>query len=170
MDNATATTVRWVTHCPDPDGWSERIARNSVLDQSGCQVWTGSVDRRGYGKFTAGPRDSRIYTGAHRASWLSRVGDIPDGLVLDHLCRNPLCVNVDHLEVVTNQVNTLRGDHSAKAGRSGTRPGKQIFSCRIHARENGYMTVRKNGYRIWVCRICRNVRVKAWRARQAEQK
>lgn len=46
---------------------------------------------------------------AHRMSYEMFVGDIPEGLVIDHLCRNPACVNPDHLEVVTNKENILRG-------------------------------------------------------------
>jgi hypothetical protein len=46
---------------------------------------------------------------AHRAVWLSLVGPIPDGLVLDHLCRNTRCCNPDHLEPVTYAVNSQRG-------------------------------------------------------------
>ena len=42
-------------------------------------------------------------------------GSIGDGLVIDHLCRNPRCVNPDHLEPVTTAVNTLRGNYARKA-------------------------------------------------------
>jgi HNH endonuclease len=46
---------------------------------------------------------------AHRVVYETLVGPIPDGLVIDHLCRNPRCVRPDHMEPVTNQVNVLRG-------------------------------------------------------------
>lgn len=167
MDNKPEGKVRWVTHCPDPDSWSALIARQSKRDASGCLIWTGVVDRRGYGKFRVRVGGRRtLNTGAHRAAWLSRVGDIAPGLVLDHLCRNTLCVDVSHLEPVTNSVNVLRGDHSAKAGRSGRRPGSEPQSCPIHARDDGYIYTDKRGYSRWTCRPCRARRVGEWKARK----
>jgi hypothetical protein len=71
----------------------------------GCWIWTAGKSR-GYGRFKLG--DS--VTLAHRVSYTWCKGEIPDGLILDHLCRNRACVNPDHLEPVTYQVNLLRGD------------------------------------------------------------
>jgi hypothetical protein len=80
------------------------------VDKSGeCWLWTGA--RGGpYGKFSYGSRTlgTRIQIGAHRFAYQNLVGPIPDGLVLDHLCRTPLCVRPDHLEAVTQWENTLR--------------------------------------------------------------
>lgn len=72
---------------------------------SGCWIWTAYVDRLGYGKFYVGTKS----VNAHRWSYEYHVGPIPAGLVLDHLCRNTSCVNPNHLEAVTQKVNTLRG-------------------------------------------------------------
>jgi hypothetical protein len=47
---------------------------------------------------------------AHRVAYVLAKGAIPEGLVLDHLCRTPACVNPDHLEPVTNHENILRGN------------------------------------------------------------
>jgi hypothetical protein len=72
-----------------------------------CWVWIGGRYPLGYGCFyLAGSRDGR---GAHRVLWEHLVGPIPSGLELDHLCRNPPCVNPDHLEPVTHKENLRRG-------------------------------------------------------------
>src|SRR5687768_16216996 len=70
-----------------------------------CHVWTASVTRRGnYGRFK--------YEGktvvAHMVAYLLFVGPIPEGKVLDHLCRNSLCVRIGHLEPVTQRENLMR--------------------------------------------------------------
>lgn len=78
------------------------------VDKTGvCWLWTASVRRGGYGQFWSA-RAGRI-VGAHRWAYEEMVGPIPDGLYLDHLCRNPRCVNPEHLEPVTNGENLRRG-------------------------------------------------------------
>lgn len=73
----------------------------------GCWVFTrGGLIKGGYRAFKAGQRN--VY--AHRWSYERFVGPIPRGLTLDHLCRNPSCVNPDHLEPVTMRENILRGN------------------------------------------------------------
>ena len=76
------------------------------IDRSGdCWIWTGTALQSGYGVIH---RDGkRLY--AHRVSYETYVGPIPEGLVIDHLCRNPPCVNPDHLEAVRQGTNTKRG-------------------------------------------------------------
>jgi hypothetical protein len=76
-----------------------------VDTEAPCWVWRGRTTKKGYGVFRAAGREIR----AHRWSWAALVGDIPAGLVLDHLCRNHPCVNPDHLEPVTRAENTRRG-------------------------------------------------------------
>ena len=75
---------------------------------NGCWIWTAALSR-GYGKFgiNGGTKS------AHRLSYESLVGPIPEGLQLDHLCRTPACVNPDHLEAVTGRVNILRSTSPA---------------------------------------------------------
>src|SRR4051812_20976301 len=70
-----------------------------------CWAWTGPRNKAGYGYITV-QRASRL---AHRVVWELLVGPILKGLVADHLCRNHVCVNPDHLEMVTRKVNNLRG-------------------------------------------------------------
>lgn len=74
-----------------------------VYKTKSCWLWTGSISQ-GYGKFW----DQKHFR-AHRWSYEKFVGPIPEGLILDHLCRNPRCVNPSHLEPVTTKENIRRG-------------------------------------------------------------
>jgi hypothetical protein len=77
-----------------------------VTKTSTCWLWHGRTDRDGYGAFCANYRDYR----AHRYSYMQLIGDIPEGLVIDHLCRVRNCVNPEHMEPVTGTENTMRGE------------------------------------------------------------
>lgn len=76
-----------------------------VSKSDGCWNWVGTRHRQGYGMFH---RNGKNIV-AHRYSYELLKGEIPEGLVLDHLCRNTSCVNPDHLEAVTQRINSLRG-------------------------------------------------------------
>jgi hypothetical protein len=78
-----------------------------VLDpETGCWNWISSRGRHGYGVWRLG---RGVGQAAHRAVYERLVGPIPVGLVLDHLCRNPSCVNPEHVESVTQRENVMRG-------------------------------------------------------------
>lgn len=82
------------------------VAKIDIRGPQECWEWTGSRTTAGYGdiNFTDGP-----HTYAHRVAYEMHNGPIPEGLQIDHLCRNRGCVNPEHLEPVTNRENTLRG-------------------------------------------------------------
>lgn len=86
--------------------WPENLLSRLAVTPSGCVEFTGCRDREGYGKLWH-PDGHGL---AHRAMYVLMVGPIPDGLTLDHLCRNPPCVNPGHLEPVTLAVNILRSE------------------------------------------------------------
>lgn len=72
---------------------------------NGCWQWMAGKNPRGYGSF----RNGRMVA-AHRYAYELLVGPIPEGLHLDHLCRNTSCVNPAHLEPVTCAENIRRGE------------------------------------------------------------
>jgi len=95
----------------------ERFKSKYIVNEiSGCWIWTGAhccshySKKWPYGHFMSATRSKGgKQVMAHRFSYEFYRGKIPDGLVLDHLCRNTLCVNPDHLEIVTRKENTNRG-------------------------------------------------------------
>lgn len=139
-----------------------RLARMSRTAPNGCIEWTGSLDDGGYGKVKVidGASGLRRTTGAHRAAWLALAPIEDPTLVLDHLCRNHACMNTDHLELVTNRENVLRGTPGRPRLRSD-----ELHACRTHGREDGYEAIRPDGYARWNCRACQRARMKRWRER-----
>ena len=71
--------------------WTERCAPEP---NTGCWLWLGPVDERGYGKINA-----QGYYLAHRLAYAETNGPIPEGLLVLHKCDVPSCINPDHLYV-----------------------------------------------------------------------
>ena len=87
------------------DGRQHVFDRRVEPGESGCLLWTGGLDRYGYGKISVGGN----YKKAHRVAWERVNGPIPPDLTIDHLCRVRRCVNPAHMELVTMTENTMRG-------------------------------------------------------------
>jgi hypothetical protein len=125
------------------------------VDASGdCWEWTGR--RPGdYGTVWTGSG----YLAAHRAVWMLLVGPIPDGLELDHLCKNTPCVNPDHLEPVSHRVNVRRSENFAgqNARKSRCKNGHEFTL------ENTYPQSDGRGCRACRADACRRYREKARR-------
>lgn len=95
-----------------------RLALLVEADAPGCWPWPGALNKKGYGTIDV-VVNGRRYRSAHRFAYEQLVGPIPDGLELDHLCRNPPCVNPAHLEPVTRSENVRRGDKARRRNREG---------------------------------------------------
>lgn len=96
----------------------ERLADGIEWSGGGCLVWGKARNGSGYGLVTL-PGGGQMV--AHRAMYEVAIGPVPDGLELDHLCRNKSCVNPSHLEPVTRAENVRRGWHDRRARGNVTR-------------------------------------------------
>lgn len=83
----------------------ERIKLGSRTDNAGCWIWQRSKYGNGYGGITVAGRRRLV----HRVSYEAFIGPIPAGLTIDHLCGVRACVNPEHMEPVTQGVNSKRG-------------------------------------------------------------
>jgi len=119
------------------------------FEENGCWLWTSGLDLHGYGNFRLPHTTAR----AHR--WLySLVVGTPKN-VLDHLCRTRHCVNIDHLEDVTVQTNTVRGIN-ANASKTHCPQGHPYDLANTYIHSTG----RK-------CRTCTNENARRYRREKA---
>jgi hypothetical protein len=86
---------------------------------TGCWLWTGHTDGKGYGQLKLNGRRGRAYW-AHRMSYACFRGPIPAGMTIEHMCRVPSCVNPLHLELATVSENTANGN------RDRARPDEEV--------------------------------------------
>lgn len=158
---------------PTPEKDEERFW--SKVDRSGpipdihpdlikgrCWQWIGTTTNSGrkgpttweYGIFGVGPASNHRKYRAHRYAYELLVAPIPNGMQIDHLCKNTLCVNPSHLEPVTNKENTARG-RAAEVNRA-------IQLAKTHCKRGhplsgeNLIIYPSTGQR--VCRTCRNMR------------
>lgn len=136
---------------------TERLARFIIrLSPDECWPWRGGHDRDGYALFSIRAKSVR----AHRVTYEHEFGQIPDGLVIDHLCRNRGCVNPAHLEAVTNRTNVVergRGVTSENARKTHCKRGHEFTE------ENTYHKPQQGGL-ARVCRECEAARARCERA------
>lgn len=118
---------------------------------SPCWIWPGHKDKHGYGRKIIQKKTKLI----HRHIWEALMGKVPEGLVLDHLCRNTSCVNPYHLEPVTTLVNNNRG-----AGNGGVFHLLKTECIRGHPLipENVKVKISKARNLKRECLLCRKIR------------
>lgn len=122
------------------DDLSRFLAKIDYVD--GHWIWTAAKDKDGYGRFKWGGKTRR----SHQFSYLYYVGEIAEGLQIDHLCRVRACARPDHLEAVTSRTNTLRGKTPA---------AKNFFATHCvkgHEFSEENTGIRTNGNRY--CKFC----------------
>lgn len=130
--------------------------RLRFIPETGCLEWTGALDRHGYGRINVGGRAELV----HRLMYRLWVGEIPEKLSIDHLCRNTKCAAPDHLEAVTHSENTRRQQealvhHNAKKAHC---PQGHPYD-----EENTRYATRGTGR---VCRVCRAESSRLYRLRK----
>lgn len=151
---------------PIEDRFFERI---SPEPNSGCWLWLGQCDRKGYGRIGLGGRHGGN-TGAHRLSLKIAGVNVPDDLFVCHRCDVPCCVNPDHLFVGTQHDNLVdmvrKGRHvnNSEHTRGRPRPGIIFNAIKTHCKHGhpfsgDNLSIAPNGERR--CRAC-------WRMRRAK--
>ena len=140
-------TRPYTRESPEVRFWSK------VEKTDGCWIWKGCNRGDGYGAFSIRGRGIL----PHRFGYELSKGEIPKGLQIDHLCRNRLCVNPEHLEAVSQKENILRGDSAITRNRLKTHcpRGHPLIAGNLDNYEA------KKGYRY--CLICRRMHSAKWK-------
>lgn len=120
----------------------DRFGSKYAESDDGCWHWLAAKDPKGYGRFRVGDRMEQ----AHRVSYELFVGAIPDGMIVDHRCFNPSCVNPDHLRVLSRSANTARENLKTW--------GAETCAKGIHPKPAGWAGL---------CRECRKVSNQSYR-------
>lgn len=132
-----------------PDPLQRFWAKVDVRGEDDCWLWTAALATGGYGLYGV---DQRMKL-CHRFAYELLVGPIPDGLQIDHLCRNRRCVNPSHLEPVTCRENVLRGMSRAAVN------ARKTHCPQGHAYDDDNTYITPVGGRN--CRACKRARNKS---------
>jgi hypothetical protein len=139
---------------------AERITRNIEVSPTGCHLWTGRLMNTGYAQFTVvqvGYKSVALL--GHRVAYELAYGRIPDGMVIDHLCRVRRCVNPDHLEPVAQRENTMRSPiamGALNAAKTHCAQGHPYDAANTYVYQ-----MKKRSTTVRICRTCRAI----WRKR-----
>lgn len=117
----------------------DRIRNNIIIDAlTNCWNWQKSVTSEGYGQLT----ENRKYWTTHRYVYTKICGNIPDGMVIRHLCHNKRCCNPEHLAIKTQRDNWFDSEELHRKSHINNSKryivnGKEYLSCYIVRRELG---------------------------------
>ena len=114
----------------------ERFNEKWELDAAGCWIWTAYKHPNGYGRLGIGTKSIN----AHRVAYSLFVGEIPNGMLVDHICHVPSCVNPDHLRLATKKQNAehlLGAISTSKSGVRGVSWSKWAKRWRAHVHHQG---------------------------------
>lgn len=134
-----------------------RFQSKYTTKSNGCMLWNSPLDKDGYGTFYFARRNRR----AHRVAWFFANGEIPEGLVVNHKCKNHGCVNPQHLEVVTKKENALKDSVSIPALNA------RKTHCPNGHPYDGTQTIRGKVQRI--CTICTKEKHRRLRAKWRDE-
>jgi hypothetical protein len=145
---------------PKPKSLEQRIRESSVIDPiTGCWNWTKELSKpQGYARMVIGSRadQTRRDTYGHRVSYEVFRRKIPDGMVIDHVCRNRACVNPEHLRLVALGQNTLENSLSTSAINA-----QKTYCIRNHPLFGDNLYISPEGGR--QCRTCTRMRSEIYR-------
>lgn len=126
-----------------------RVIDNIEFADSGCWNWLRRDNGSGYGMITLHGRQRIV----HRLFYQILNGQIPDYLVVDHLCRNRRCVNPDHLDPTTQKENVRRGETGQKTA-AWRKSWTHCVNGHEFTEENTLNHKRKNDRVYRVCLAC----------------
>lgn len=151
--------VSLALHATEDDLFYQRRKYGSIMDRvevGDCWVWTGYLDRKGYGRVNFPSTAKGKARPVHRIVWAALVGPLAEDESLDHLCRNKACCNPDHLELIDIKTNILRGFNPPAMNARATHclNGHEFSGDNVRPRNDGGRG----------CRICRRDRSRVKRA------
>ncbi len=100
---------------PDP---LKRLRHNSFRDAKGCLIYGRGVDGRGYGIISIKDFPTKK---AHVLAYTLAYGDVPQGMLIDHICGNKKCIEPEHLRTATPKQNIENQTKLSRANSSGYR-------------------------------------------------
>lgn len=135
---------------PYANKYIERFLNRIQVSENRCWLWTSTLNNKGYARLGMYKRLVLV----HRWTYILFKGVIPANLELDHLCRNPRCINPNHLEPVTHQENNLRGNTQSAIH------AKKTHCPQGHPYDEENTHIDKRGRR--ECRVCKREKARTY--------